>query len=261
MTPHFKLQINLIALRTLLFKEINRFLRIWTQTLIPPVITMSLYFIIFGQFIGSQIQKIHGYTYIQYIVPGIIMMSVMTNAYSNTASSFFLTKFNKSIEEMLVSPMKPIIILLGFSLGGALRGLLVGLIVTCIAFLFTHFPITHPFIILVMATLASFVFSIGGFINAIYAKRFDDISFIPTFVLTPLTYLGGVFYSIDQLPPFWRTISLFNPILAIVDSFRFGLLGISDLNIVFGFGLVLLLCIALFIWAWILLCKGKGIKA
>lgn len=249
-----------IALHTLTVKEMLRFLRIWSQSLLPPAITMSLYFLIFGKFIGSQIREIDGVPYIQYIVPGIIMMSIMTNAYSNTASSFFLTKFNKSIEEMLVSPMPVMVILLGFMLGGILRGVLVGVVITCIAFLFTRVPMSHPFIIISMTILAAGVFSLGGLINGIFAKRFDDIAFIPTFVLTPLTYLGGVFYSINQLPPLWRTLSIFNPVLDIIDTFRYGLLGISDLNIYYGFGLVCLFFTLLFAWAWYLLYIGKGIK-
>jgi ABC-2 type transport system permease protein len=251
---------NMIALKTLLSKEIYRFMRIWSQTLVPPAITMSLYFIIFGKFIGAQIHHIHGYAYIQYIVPGLVMMSIMTNAYANTASSFFLTKFNKSIEEILVAPMSSWTTLIGFMLGGACRGILVGIVVMLIAFLFTHVPIYHPFIAVSMAILASMLFSIGGLINAIYAKRFDDISFIPTFVLTPLTYLGGVFFSIDQLPHNWRSVSLLNPILNMVDSFRYGLLGISDLNIYFGFTLVTVLFVAMFFLAWFLLYRGVGIK-
>ncbi|OGT37578.1 MAG: ABC transporter permease [Gammaproteobacteria bacterium RIFCSPHIGHO2_12_FULL_38_14] len=251
---------GMVAFQTILKKEVLRFLRIWPQTLLPPAITMSLYFIIFGKFIGSQIQQIQGYSYIQYIVPGLVMMAIITNAYGNTASSFFLSKFNKSIEEMLVSPMSNLIILLGFAIGGTLRGLLVGIIVMFIAFFFTHIPILHPMIIIVIAFCASTFFSLAGLINAIYAKRFDDISFVPTFVLTPLTYLGGVFYSINQLSPTWHFISLFNPILAIVDTFRYGLLGISDLNIAIGLGLVALMLVFTFLWAWWLLCRGVGIK-
>jgi ABC-2 type transport system permease protein len=250
----------LIALQTLLFKEVLRFMRIWSQTLLPPAITMSLYFLIFGKFIGSQVHKIDGYVYIQYIAPGLIMMAIITNAYSNTASSFFLTKFNKSIEEMIVSPMPNLIILLGFMLGGTLRGILVGICVILIALLFTRIPVQHPLIIITMSIMAAAVFSLGGIINGIFAKRFDDIAFIPTFVLTPLTYLGGVFYSIQQLPSVWRSISLFNPILIMVDTFRYGFLGVSDLNIYLGFFLITILFIALFFWAWILLNKGSGIK-
>lgn len=251
---------NLIALQTISRKEIWRFMRIWSQTIVPPAITMSLYFIIFGKFIGSQIHNINGFAYIQYIVPGLIMMSIMTNSYANTASSFFFTKFNKSIEEMLVSPMPNWIILLGFMVGGAVRGILVGIVVMLISLLFTNVPIYHPFIVLSMGCLSAMVFSLGGLLNAIYAKRFDDIFFIPTFVLTPLTYLGGVFYSITQLPPTWRTISKLNPIVDMVDAFRYGVLGISELNIYFGFSLVIILFILLFFWSWMLLKKGIGIK-
>lgn len=251
---------NLIALQTLLWKEVMRFMRIWSQTLLPPAITMSLYFIIFGKFIGSQIQHVNGFSYMQYIVPGLVMMSIMTSAYANTASSFFLSKFNKSIEEMLVSPMSNFIMLLGFLLGGTVRGILVGTIVLIISLLFTHLPIYHPGIVLFMGILAAMVFSLGGLINAVYAKRFDDISFIPTFVLTPLTYLGGVFYSINQLPPLWRKISLFNPVLNMVDTFRFGILGVSDLQAWIGFSLVSLLFIFLFAWAWWCLARGIGVK-
>ena len=251
---------NLIALKTLTSREILRFTRIWSQTLLPPAVTMSLYFIIFGKFIGSQIRQIDGFMYIQYIVPDLVMMSIMTNAYANTASSFFLTKFNKSIEEMVVSPMANVITLLGFMLGGTVRGILVGVMVMIVSLLFTSVPIHHLSIVITMALLAAMVFSLAGLINGMYAKRFDDISFIPTFVLTPLTYLGGVFYSIKQLPETWRALSMFNPILDMVDTFRFGILGVSDLNIVWGFSLVIFLFIFLFIWAWILLYKGTGIK-
>lgn len=260
MTPRTGFYQDMIALQTILFREVNRFSRIWSQTLLPPAITMSLYFIIFGKFIGSQIHNIHGFAYIQYIVPGLVMMSIMTNAYANTASSFFLTKFNKSIEEMLVSPMPSLTILLGFMLGGTLRGILVGIIVIFVSLFFTHIPITHFFVVCGMGILAAMVFSLGGLINAIYAKRFDDISFIPTFVLTPLTYLGGVFYSVDQLPATWRSLSMFNPILDIVDTFRYGMLGISDLSVYTGFLLVGALFIILFFWAWRLLHRGVGIK-
>lgn len=251
---------NLIALQTITRKEIYRFMRIWSQTLLPPAITMSLYFVIFGKFIGSQINNIDGFAYIQYIVPGLVMMSIMTSAYANTASSFFLTKFNKSIEEMLVSPMPNIIILFGFMTGGILRGLFVGIIVLYISLFFTHVPIAHPAIVILMALLSAMVFSLGGLINAIYAKRFDDISFIPTFVLTPLTYLGGVFYSIHQLPPLWRQLSILNPILNMVDTFRFGILGVSDLSPWYGFGLVAAFFVILFLWARVLLERGIGLK-
>lgn len=260
MIPRTGFYPNLIALQTLLVKEIMRFMRIWSQTILPPAMTMGLYFIIFGKFIGSQIREIEGYQYIQYIVPGLVMMSIMTSAYANTASSFFLTKFNKSIEEMLVSPMSSFITLLGFTLGGTVRGMMVGSIVMVVALFFTHVPVHNVWIVIFMAILSSMVFSLGGLINGVYAKRFDDISFIPTFVLTPLTYLGGVFYSIKQLSPTWRSISMFNPILDMVDTFRYGLLGISDLSVFWGFGLVCSLFVIMFFWAWNLLRKGTGVR-
>ncbi|EKD53679.1 MAG: ABC-2 type transporter superfamily [uncultured bacterium] len=251
---------NWVALQTILVKEMTRFLRIWSQTLLPPVITMSLYFIIFGKLIGSQIKAIDGYTYMQYIVPGLTMMAIMTNAYANTSASFFGAKFSKSIEEMLVSSMPSYVILLGYVVGGALRGLLVGFIVILISLLFTHIHIHHIGIVLSMAFLSAMLFSLGGLINGIFAKKFDDVSFVPTFILTPLTYLGGVFYSIKQLPPFWQKISIFNPILDIVDTFRYGMLGTSDINIYLGFLLVSVLFILLLVSCLKLLEKGTGLR-
>ncbi len=252
---------NFIALRTILTKEITRFMRIWTQTLLPPAITMTLYFIIFGKLIGSQIKDINGYSYMQYIVPGLTMMSIMTNAYSNTSSSFFGAKFSKSIEEMLVSSMPSYIILLGYMLGGALRGLLAGLIVILLSTFFTHLHIYNVAIVICMAILSAMLFSLGGLINGIFARKFDDVSFVPTFILTPLTYLGGVFYSVSQLPPFWQKVSIFNPILNIVDSFKYGMLGKVDINIYFGFSLVCVLFIVLFVWSIFLLKKGVGLRS
>jgi ABC-2 type transport system permease protein len=251
---------NMVALQTILRKEIIRFMRIWSQTLLPPAITMTLYFIIFGKLIGAQLHEIQGHTYMQYIVPGLTMMSIMTSAYANTASSFFGAKFSKSIEEMLVSSMPNYVILLGYMLGGALRGLLVGAIVMCIGFMFTHIPIHSIWVVLSMAILSSMLFSIGGLLNGIFAKKFDDVSFIPTFVLTPLTYLGGVFYSIQQLPAWWQTLSLFNPIMNIVSTFKFGMLGTTDINTSVGFLMVCLLLVALFIWCLYLLEKGIGLR-
>lgn len=251
---------NLISLQTILLKEVIRFLRIWSQTLLPPAITMTLYFIIFGKLIGSQIHDVDGYSYMQYIVPGLTMMSIMTSAYSNTASSFFGAKFSKSIEEMLVSSMPNILILLGYMLGGALRGLLVGVIVLCISLLFTHIQIYNAWVVISMAFISSMLFSLGGFINGIFARKFDDVSFIPTFVLTPLTYLGGVFYSVKQLPETWQKLSIFNPIFNIVDTFKYGMLGVSDVNVYFGFSLVCILFIVLFVWCYFLLQKGVGLR-
>jgi ABC-2 type transport system permease protein len=252
---------NSIALQTILYKEIMRFFRIWTQTLLPPAITMTLYFIIFGKLIGKQLPSIEGFSYIQYIVPGLVMMSIMTNAYSNTSSSFFGAKFSKSIEEMLVSSMSNYIILCGYMFSGALRGLLVGIIVMLVALLFTHLYIHNAAIVISMAILVSMLFSLGGFINGIFAKRFDDVAFVPTFILTPLTYLGGVFYSIKQLPPFWKKISLINPLLNMIDTFRYGILGISDVNVYDAFLLTIFLFIGLFMWCLFLLKKGVGLRS
>jgi len=252
---------SLIALQTILRKEITRFLRIWTQTLLPSAMTMTLYFIIFGRQIGSQIPAIHGVSYIQYIAPGLVMMTIITNAWANTAASFFGAKFSHSVEEMLVSSMPGYVMLLGYMLGGALRGILTGIIVTLIALCFTHFHIQHPVVVIAMAVLASMVFALGGFINALFAKKFDDVSYIPTFVLTPLTYLGGVFYSIQKLPPFWQKLTLANPIYCIVSTFRYGMLGISGISASSGFFLVTSLFLILFVWCIILLNRGTGLRS
>jgi len=219
-----------IAFRTIAAKEIHRFLRIWVQTLLPPVITMSLYFIIFGNLIGRQIGDIKGYSYMDFIVPGLILMSVISNSYANVVSSFYGAKFQRHIEEMMVSPVPVWIILAGFITGGVARGLMVGTVVTMVALFFTDLHVAHPALAITIVLLTSVLFSIAGLINALFANSFDDISIIPTFVLTPLTYLGGVFYSIQMLPPFWQSISRVNPILYMIDAFRWGLLGAADMN-------------------------------
>jgi ABC-2 type transport system permease protein len=252
---------NFIALQTLLYKEIVRFMRIWSQTLLPPAITMALYFIIFGKLIGSQIKDIHGFSYMQYIVPGLTMMAIMTNAYANTSSSFFGAKFSRSIEELLVSSMPSYVILLGYMIGGALRGIIVGMIVIGVSLFFTHLQIHHVWVVISMGVLSAMLFSLGGLLNGIFAKKFDDVSFIPTFVLTPLTYLGGIFYSIQQLPPTWQHLTILNPVFNIVDSFKFGMLGASDMNVYVGFSLVCILFIALFFWCLYLLQKGIGLRS
>lgn len=229
------LQQQWIALTTIIHKEIVRFTRIWVQTLLPPVITMALYFVIFGKLIGSKIGSMDGFSYMEFVVPGLIMMSVITNSYGNVVSSFFGVKFQRSIEEVLVSPTPNYIILLGYVLGGVCRGLLVGLIVTLVSLFFTDLQIKHPFITLGIVFLTSVLFSLAGFFNAVFARSFDDISIVPTFVLTPLTYLGGVFYSMSLLPDFWQIVSKFNPILYMVNAFRYGILGISDIDVAHAF--------------------------
>src|SRR6185312_10193236 len=235
-----------VALNTLVRREIVRIMRIWTQTLIPPAITMTLYFVIFGKLIGSRIGNIQGdFSYMQYIVPGLVMMSIITNSYGNISSSFFGAKFQRSVEEMLVSPMSNWVILLGYVTGAVARGLVVGLLVLLIALFFTHLHIAHVLITLLSVLFGATIFSLAGFVNAIYAKKFDDIALVPTFVLTPLTYLGGVFYSVNMLSEPWQAISRINPILYMVNAFRFGVLGISDVHIGVAFGVMLLFVIGL----------------
>lgn len=224
-----------IALTTILRKEVVRFTRIWVQTLLPPVITMVLYFVIFGKLIGSRIGEMDGFNYMEFVVPGLIMMSVITNSYSNVVSSFFGAKFQKSIEEALVSPTPNYIILMGYVLGGVARGLLVGFVVTLVSLFFTDLRVENLAITIGIVFLTSVVFALAGFFNAVFANNFDDISIVPTFVLTPLTYLGGVFYSISLLPEFWQGVSKLNPILYIVNAFRYGILGISDINVTHAF--------------------------
>jgi len=252
---------HLISLASIGRKEIIRIFRIWIQTLVPPVITMSLYFIIFGGFIGSQIGSIRGFDYMAFIAPGLIMMSIITNSYTNTVSSFFSTKFQRNIEELLVSPTPNWVIVLGYVSGGMTRGLCVGILVTAVSLIFTRISVHNGLIILLFAVLTSFVFSLAGMINGIYAKKFDDISIIPTFVITPLTYLGGVFYSLSLLPEFWQTVSKANPIVYMISGFRYGFLGISDINIWTGFGMLLFFAVLLFSVNLYLLHKGIGIRS
>lgn len=248
------------ALKTIWIKECIRFTRIWVQTLVPPAITMSLYFVIFGNLIGSRIGDMGGFNYMEFIVPGLIMMSVITNSYSNVASSFYSTKFQKSIEELLVSPVPTYIIVLGYMGGGMARGLCVGIIVTILSLFFVDIQIHNVAVIFATVLLTAAVFALGGLINAVYANSFDDISIIPTFVLTPLTYLGGVFYSITLLPDFWQGVSQFNPIIYMVNAFRYGFLGVSDVDITMAFAVIIVFISALFAVAYRLIDKGVGIR-
>jgi ABC-2 type transport system permease protein len=252
---------NLTAYATIVRKEIRRFLRIWMQTLLPPAISMSLYLLIFGNLIGSRIGTMAGHRYIDYIAPGVIMMAVITNSYSNVVSSFFSAKFQKHVEEMLVSPTPNYLILLGFVTGGVARGLAVGLTVTLVTMLFAHMPVIHLAVTAAVVVFTAMLFSLAGFINAIFARNFDDISIIPTFVLTPLTYLGGVFYSIDMLPPMWRNLSRVNPILYMVNAFRYGVLGVSDIGIGAAFTIIGLFIVVLYLVCLRLLERGTGIRA
>ena len=250
-----------IAFKTIVIKEVLRFSRIWVQTVLPPVITTALYFLIFGHLIGSRIGEMDGYPYMEFIVPGLIMMAVITNSYSNVVSSFYGSKFQRHIEELMVSPVPEYLVVLGFVAGGLARGLTVGVAVTAVSLVFADFRILHPFVMLSVVVLTSVLFALGGLINGVFAKSFDDISIVPTFVLTPLTYLGGVFYSIGMLPEFWRALSLANPILYMVNAFRYGILGVSDIHIGLSYAIVLGFVVVLFAVSVMLLRKGYGIRS
>jgi len=249
-----------VAFSTLLVKEIVRFSRIWVQTVLPSAISTILYFVIFGRLIGERIGLMGGFSYVDFIVPGLVLMAVITNAYSNVASSFYSSKFSRYVEELLIAPVPNWVILAGFVAGGVARGLMVGIVVTLVALGFSRIEIHSCGITLMVFVLTAVLFALGGFINAVYANSFDDISIVPTFVLTPLTYLGGVFYSIDLLPTFWQDLSFANPVLYMVNAFRFGLLGVSDIPVGVAFALVLGFIAVLTFYSLYLLRRGIGIK-
>jgi len=249
------------ALRTIVIREFLRFIRIWVQTVLPPAITTALYFIIFGNLIGSQIGDMEGFRYMDYIVPGLIMMAVITNSYSNVVSSFYGAKFQGNVEEMLVSPIPNHIILTGFVLGGVARGIIVGLVVTVVSLFFSDLNVHNIWVLMSVFLLTAVLFSLAGFINAVYANSFDDISIVPTFVLTPLTYLGGIFYSISLLPELWQKASLANPILYMVNAFRYGFLGITDINLAVSYTIIAVFIIGLYLFSMHLLNTGKGIRS
>ena len=246
--------------RTIVIREFSRIIRIWGQTLVPPAITATLYFIIFGSLIGRRIGDMGGVTYMQYIAPGLIMMSVITNSYGNVVSSFFGAKFGRHLEELLVAPLPNWLIVLGYISGGVVRGLLVGLLVTVIALFFTHLHVEHLFAVLAAVLLTSVIFSLLGFVNAVFAKNFDQISFVPTFILTPMTYLGGVFYSIAMLPEWAQAVSKANPILYMVNAFRYGFLGASDVDITKAFLVTAGAAIVMFAVVVSLMNRGTGIR-
>ena len=254
------LQEQFIAFKTIVIKEVYRFSRIWVQTIIPPVITISLYFVIFGKLIGSQIGDMNGFRYMDYIVPGLIMMAVITTSYANVVSSFYGCKFHHHIEEMMVSPIPNYLIVLGFISGGVARGMAVGIAVTAVSLLFTSLSFHNLAVIISTVIMTSALFALAGLINAVFAKSFDDISIIPTFVLTPLTYLGGVFYTISMLPEFWQRVSHINPILYMVNAFRYGFLGVSDINIGLSYIIIIGFIVALYSCAIYLLRVGYGIR-
>lgn len=255
------LKINLIGLQTIARKEIRRILRIWVQTIVPPAITMTLYFVIFGSLIGRRIGEIGGVPYMTFIAPGLIMMSVITNSFGNVVSSFFSGKLQLHLEEMLVSPLSVFTIIVGYVIGGVARGILVAALVTAVALFFTDLQVAHPFVTAVVVILTAMVFSLGGLLNAIFAKNFDDITIVPTFILAPLTYLGGVFFSVSDLSPFWQKIAMANPILSMVNAFRYGMLGHSDLPVGIGMTIIVLAFLGLFTLTYVLLQRGIGIRS
>ena len=257
----FHWQRNWVAFQTIVIKEVTRFTRIWVQTILPSGITTALYLLIFGGLIGERVGEMDGYTYMDYIVPGVIMLAIITNSYGNVVSSFYGTKFQRHIEEMLVAPVPHWLIVVGYVAGGVARGLVVGLLVTLVAAVFTDLRFEHPLLTVLIAALTATVFALGGFINALFARSFDDISIVPTFVLTPLTYLGGVFYSITLLAPFWQAASLANPILYMVNAFRYGILGVSDIPIAVAFAIILAFIAVLGTAAVVLLNRGVGVKS
>ncbi|MBT8061030.1 MAG: ABC transporter permease [Gammaproteobacteria bacterium] len=250
-----------VGYRTIVRKEVTRILRIWGQTIVPPAITMTLYFIIFGELIGRRIGEMGGFTYMQYIVPGLVIMSVITNSYGNMVSSFFGAKFGKHIEELLISPLPNWVILAGYVTGALVRGLMVGAVVMAVSLFFTRIEVQYPLIMLSVLFLTAVVFALAGMVNAIFAQKFDDIAIIPTFVLAPLTYLGGVFYSIALLPEFWQKVSVFNPILYMVNGFRLGMLGVSDVSLGMTYGVILGAGAILFCWCLLLLHRGTGLRS
>ena len=253
-------RIRRIGFQTIVRREYGRIIRIWGQTLVPPAVTAALYFVIFGSLIGRRIGQMDGFSYMQYIAPGLIMMAVISNSYGNVVSSFFGAKFGKHIEELLVSPLPNWLIVAGYVAGGLMRGLLVGAVVTVVTLFFTHVPVAHPLIIIGSVFLTAAVFSLGGLFNAIFAKNFDQISWFPTFILTPLIYLGGVFYSVSLLPPWAEKLSYVNPILYMVNAFRHGFLGTSDVDPGLAFVIMGAFAVAMFTIVVVLMNRGTGIR-
>jgi ABC-2 type transport system permease protein len=251
---------QLIALYTLVRRELVRMFRIASQVFLPPVITTTLYFLIFGSLIGPRIGTIQGVSYPMFIAPGLIMMSVIVNSYGNVSTSLFSVRFQKSIEEMLISPMHNSLLLLGYVLGGVLRGLIVAILVFLITSFFLTIELSHLPMTLLIVLLVSAIFSLAGFSNAMIARNFDDIMLVPTFILTPLTYLGGVFYSTNMLPVFWQKISYLNPILYMVNALRHAMIGQAEVSMNLAMIIICLMLVSLIVLNMILLKKGVGLR-
>lgn len=254
-------QLYWTAGKSLCYKEIHRFMRIWVQTLVPPVITTTLYFIIFGKMIGSRIGQMHGFSYMQFIVPGLIMMSVITSSYANVSSSFFSQKFQRNIEELLVAPVPTAVIIAGFVIGGVARGILVGAFVTIVSLLFVPLVVHSWLVVIITLLLTSILFSLAGLLNGIFARSFDDVSIVPTFVLQPLTYLGGVFYAISMLPPIWQAVSKINPIVYMISGFRYGFLGIQDIALWISLSVLVLFVFVIYVVSYYFIERGRGLRS
>lgn len=255
-----KMTLDWISFTTIVKREARRSIRVWPQSFLPSIITTILYFIIFGRVIGAKVGMIGGFSYTQYIAPGLIMMQIITSSYSSSVSGFFAAKFQRQIQELIVSPTSAITLLFGYMMGGVVRGILIGAIVAIIALCFTHLHIYNFLVLISMVILSASLFSLAGLLNAIYAQTFDDITIVPTFILTPLTYLGGVFYSLNLLPKFWKILSLVNPIVYIINAFRYGFLGLADASIVLAFILTLFFNVILFFCTYYLIQKGSGLR-
>lgn len=248
------------AYMTIVRKEFLRLFRVWIQTLLPPVVTTVLYFLVFGKFIGTQVASINGMTYMEFIIPGVIMISVITQSFMHSAFGYYMSKFQRSIEEILVSPTPYWVMILGYVTGGVLRGLVTGALLLLVSLFFTTIMIHNVFHVVAFAVLTSIVFSLAGLINAIFAKDFDSISIFPTFILTPLTYLAGTFYSLSMLPQVWRDLSLWNPLLYMINGFRYGLIGVTDVSIGIAYGILSILAAVLSFTVWYLFYSGRGVR-
>lgn len=257
MTPYQ----TFISFYTIVRKDVLRMFRIWAQTFLPSVVTSSLYFLVFGAFLGSKIGTVQGVPYVMFVVPGLVMLAVVTNAYANTSSVMFSSKFfGRNIDEILVSPTPPWVLVAGYVTGGVIRGVLIGFFVLLVSLFFTHLTVYNIFVVLMFLILTSLVFALAGLVNGIYAKSIDGINIVPTFVLTPLVYLGGVFYSAQVLPGFWGTLTKLDPVFYIINGFRYGFLGISDVSIYFSVGLLLTFVAVLLGVAWYLVKIGLGLR-